>query len=178
MLTDTEGIVLRQVKTSYNRKMIRLFTRSYGKISAGTGIGERGRSKSALAIRPFTYGRYELFKSRDSYNIDSAEVIKSFYGIGEDVDKYMQGAYVLEFTEKALPEEMPAPAIFDLLIEILQGTGEQGQGDGDPGAGLSDQASEAQRQHAGPGFLRSAAEGKKAVVISAWKRAAWSARTA
>lgn len=120
MHADTEGIVLRQIKTSYNRKMIRLFTRSFGKISAGTEIGERGRNKGALAVRPFTYGRYDLFKNRDSYNINSADVIRSFYGIGEDVDKYMHGAYVLEFTEKALPEEMPAPALFDLLIEFFK----------------------------------------------------------
>ena len=113
-------MVLRQIKTSYNRKMIRLFTRSFGKISAGTEIGERGRSKGALAVRPFTYGRYQLFKSRDSYNINSAEVIKSFYGLGENVDKYMYGSYVLEFTEKALPEEMAAPALFDLLIEFFK----------------------------------------------------------
>ena len=106
MLTDTEGIVLRQIKTSYNRRMILLFSRRYGKISAGTSIGEKGRSKSALALRPFTYGRYELFKGRDTYNINSAEVLRSFYRIGEDVDKYMQGAYVLEFTEKVLEDEM------------------------------------------------------------------------
>lgn len=128
MLTDTEGIVLRQIRTSYNRKMIRLFTRSYGKISAGTGIGERGKSKGALAVRPFTYGRYELFKNRDSYNINSADVIRSFYGIGENVDKYMQGAYVLEFTDKALPEEMPAPAIFDLLIAFFKELEERDKG--------------------------------------------------
>ena len=93
MLTDTEGIVLRQIKTSYNRRMILLFSRRYGKISAGTSIGEKGRSKSALALRPFTYGRYELFKGRDSYNINSADVIKSFYGIGEDIDKYPNGGF-------------------------------------------------------------------------------------
>lgn len=119
MLTDTEGIVLKQIKTSYNRKIIRLFTRNYGKISAGTGLGDRRRGKGALAIRPFTYGRYELFKNRDTYNINSAEVIRSYYGIGEDVDKYMHGAYVLEFTEKAIPEELSVPALFDLLIEFF-----------------------------------------------------------
>ena len=120
MLTDTEGIVLRQIKTSYNRRVIRLFTRKYGKISAGTGQSEKNRGKSALAMRPFTYGRYELFHNRDSYNINSAEVLRSFYRIGEDVDKYMQGAYVLEFTEKALEEEMPVPKLFDLLIEFFE----------------------------------------------------------
>lgn len=119
MLTDTEGIVLRQIKTSYNRKMILLFTKKYGKISAGTSIGEKGRSKSSLALRPFTYGRYELFKNRDSYNINSAEALKSYYAIGEDVDKYMNGAYVLEFTERVLLEGVPAPGVFNLLLDFF-----------------------------------------------------------
>ena len=93
MLTDTEGIVLRQIKTSYNRRMILLFSKKYGKISAGTSIQEKGRGKSSLALRPFTYGRYELFKNRDSYNINSADVLKSYYAIGEDVDKYMNAMF-------------------------------------------------------------------------------------
>ena len=130
MLTDTEGIVLRQIKTSYNRRMILLFSKKYGKISAGTSIGEKGRSKSSLALRPFTYGRYELFRNRDNYNINSAEVLRSFYRIGEDVDKYMQGAYVLEFTEKVLAEEMPAPRLFDLLIEFFEVLEHRGRGIG------------------------------------------------
>lgn len=119
MLTDTEAIVLRQVKTSYGRRMVLLFSKKYGKISAGTSIGERGKSKSSLALRPFTYGRYELYKNRDSYNINSAEVIKSHYKIGENVDKYMHGAYVLEFTEKVLAEEIPSQAIFALMTEFF-----------------------------------------------------------
>ncbi|MDO4870103.1 MAG: DNA repair protein RecO [Bacillota bacterium] len=120
MLTDTEGIVLRQIKTSYNRRMIVLFSRKYGKISAGTSIGDKGRSKSTLALRPFTFGRYELFVNRDSYNINSAETLRSFYKIGEDVDKYMNGAYVLEFTEKVLEEGVPQQAVFDLLLEFFE----------------------------------------------------------
>ena len=119
LITDTEGIVLRQVKISYNRKMILLFSRKYGKISAGTNIGEKGKSRSSLAIKPFTYGRYELFKSRDSYNINSAETIKSYYAIGEDVDKYMNGAYVLEFTERVLEEGVPSFGRFNLLLDFF-----------------------------------------------------------
>lgn len=119
MLTDTEAIVLRQVKTSYGRKMILLFSKKYGKISAGTSIEGNRRNKTSLALRPFTYGRYEMYKNRDSYNINSAEVIRSYYKIGEDVDKYMNGAYVLEFTEKALAEEVPSPAVFRLMTEFF-----------------------------------------------------------
>ena len=64
MKTDTEGIVLRETKTSYNRRMILLFTREYGKISAGTSLGERGKSKSSLALQHFTYGRYSIHQNK------------------------------------------------------------------------------------------------------------------
>ena len=119
MITDTEGIILKQIKAAYGRRMVLLFSKKYGKISAGTSISEKGRNKSALAMRPFTYGRYELFKNRDSYNINGAEVLKSYYRIGEDVDKYMNSSYVLEFTEKLLVEEQPSQALFSLILDFF-----------------------------------------------------------
>lgn len=119
MYTDTEGIIFRQVKTAGGRRMLLLFSKKYGKISAGTSIAEKGKSKSSLALRPFTYGRYELYKKGDSYHINSTEVIKSYYRIGEDVEKYMFCSYVLEFTEKLLQEEAPAPGIFRLILDFF-----------------------------------------------------------
>ena len=119
MITDTEGIVLRQVKAPGGRRMITLFSQKFGKISVGTSLNEGGRTKAALAVRAFSYGRYELFKNRESYNLNNGQVIKSFYAIGEDLDKYMAAAYVLELTEKILPEELPQPRIFSLLIDFL-----------------------------------------------------------
>ena len=120
MITDTEGIVLKQVKTAYGRRMILLFSQKYGKISVGTSINEKGRNKSALALRPFTYGKYELFKSRDSFNLNSASVLKSYYKIGEDVDKYMNSSYVLEFTEKILQEGQPSQGMFNLIKDYFE----------------------------------------------------------
>lgn len=99
--------------------MILLFTKKYGKISAGSGLSEKGRSKAALALRPFTYGNYELYKGREYYNLNSAEVVRSFFRIGEDVDKYMEASFVLELTEKMVPEELPQPRLFNLLTEFL-----------------------------------------------------------
>ena len=99
--------------------MILLFTKKYGKISAGTGINEKGKSKAALAMRPFTYGNYQLYKNKDYYNIDSAEVVKSYYKIGENVDKYMCSSFALELTEKVIPEDQPNPKIFNLIIDFF-----------------------------------------------------------
>ncbi len=120
MVTDTEGIVLRQVKAMGGRRMISLFSQRYGKISVGTSLNEGGRNKTALSIKAFSYGRYELFKNRDNYNLNSGQVLKSYYGLGEDLDKYMAASYVLELTDKILPEEMPQPRIFNLLVDFLE----------------------------------------------------------
>ncbi len=102
------------------RRMLLLFSRKFGKISVGTSLTEGGKNKSALAVRPFTYGRYELFKSRDSYSLNSGQVIRSFYSLGEDLDKYMAGSYVMELTEKLLAEDLPQPRLFALLLEFLE----------------------------------------------------------
>lgn len=119
MYTETEGIIFKQIKTVNSRRMILLFSKKYGKISAGTAISERSRGKSALSMRPFTYGKYELYKNRDSYNINGAEVYRSYYRIGEDVEKYMAASYVLEFTERILTENDPAPELFVLLVDFF-----------------------------------------------------------
>ena len=85
MHINAEGIVFRQVKIAGGRKMLHLFTKKYGKISAGTSISEKSRTKSALALQLFTYGNYEIYKSKEYYNINSGEVKKTYYKIAEDV---------------------------------------------------------------------------------------------
>jgi len=99
--------------------MITVFSKNYGKISCGSSITEGGKNKTALALRPFTYGRYELYTSHNTYNLRGAETIKSYYSIGEDVDKYMAASYVLELTDKALLEEEPQAGVFKLLQDFF-----------------------------------------------------------
>ncbi len=120
MITDTEGIVLRQIKTVNGRTMLSIFSRKFGKISVGTNLTGAGKNKSALATRPFTYGEYELFKGRDVYNLNSGRVIRSYFDIGDDLDKFMAASYVLELTDKLLMEEDPQPGLFGDLAECLQ----------------------------------------------------------
>ena len=120
MYTDSEGIVLRQTKTLGGRRMVVLFTKRYGKLSAGTSISEKGKSKSALALRPFTFGKYEFYKNNDNYSVNGAEVIKSYYEIGEDIDKFMAASYALELTDNILEDGQAEPSLFNHLEELLE----------------------------------------------------------
>lgn len=100
--------------------MIVLFTRQYGKISAGTSINEKSRSKAALALRPFTYADYDIFRGRETFSINSASVKKSYYSIGEDIDRFMAASSFIEYLDKVLGEGEPMPKLFDLALEFLE----------------------------------------------------------
>ena len=79
----------------------------------------KNQKHASLALRPFTCGNYSIYKGRNYYNLDRVETLKSFYGIGEDLDKYMAASLALELTEKIVPEEVPQPRIFALLLDFL-----------------------------------------------------------
>ncbi|MBQ1303078.1 MAG: DNA repair protein RecO [Firmicutes bacterium] len=120
MQVSTKGIILRQTKTVNDMRMLTLFSEQFGKISvAAKNDNFRGKLKSSLAIRPFTLGRYELYKNRDSYRLGRSETVRSFFGIGENIDRYMEASFVLEFTDKILEENAPAPAIFQLMTDYF-----------------------------------------------------------
>jgi len=117
---ETEGIVIRQTQTTGARMMVLLFTREAGKISAGAYGTAGGKSKSALAFRPFTRGRYELREGRPGYySVTNAEVLDACFALGEDADRYAEASFVLELTDKILPERCASPEIYDLLTETF-----------------------------------------------------------
>jgi DNA repair protein RecO (recombination protein O) len=99
--------------------MVLLLTDRFGKISAGTSVSERGKGRSALALRPFTVGRYQLMQNRGFTNISSGETLKSYFELAENYDKFLNASIAVELTYKALPEEAPAKEVYAFLLEFL-----------------------------------------------------------
>lgn len=119
MRFDTEGIVVKEIRLPDGNRILHLFTKKTGKISAGTSINEKGRSKATLALRPFTVANYSIDKRNSTYFIRSAEFKKAYFNMGENIDRFIAGSYVVELTEKVLPENEPAPAVYSLLMDFL-----------------------------------------------------------
>lgn len=119
MYIDTKGIILKQVKTLDGGRMLHLFTPDLGKISVGGSHSERGKNKSALPLRPFTLGKYTLYRKRDNYYLNRAETLKSFYAIGEDVNKYWHASCAQEYTDKLISDDMPSKELFNLFMDFL-----------------------------------------------------------
>lgn len=120
MHISTEGIVLTQRKIAGNRRLIVIFTKKYGKLTVGTTMNEKGKGKSALALRPFTYADYNIFKGRDYCNLDSAQVIRSFYAIGENWDKYVAASRLLKYLDSILEEGQASTKLFEMSIKFFE----------------------------------------------------------
>ncbi|MDR2487351.1 MAG: DNA repair protein RecO [Clostridiales Family XIII bacterium] len=122
MQIECEGIVLRQTRILKGRRMVTLLTGSHGKLSCGTNISERGMGGTALAVRPFARGHYRIHARRRGttyYNLMGGDIEKSYFGIGEDYDRFAAASLALEFTERTLIEEAPVPEVFALLACFL-----------------------------------------------------------
>jgi DNA repair protein RecO (recombination protein O) len=71
-------------------------------------------------LRPFTYAEYDIFRGRDAYSINSASARKSFYSIGEDIDRFMAASAFIEYLDKVLGEEEPMPKLYELALGFLE----------------------------------------------------------
>ena len=119
MLINTDGIVIKQIKMPDDRKIFILFSKTLGKISVASNNSLNTKSKSSIALQSFNYGSYVLYKNKGYYSLNQGEIIKSYYRIGEDIDKYACSAYVLELTDANLIEGKPEGKIFDLILDFL-----------------------------------------------------------
>jgi len=120
MIKVYEGIVLRQTKIVGGRRMLLIFTRDEGKLSAGTHLSEKSKGGAALALRPFAYGQYTVSAKRAEIgSVTAAETLDAHFALGEDADRFAEASFVLEFTDRMLPDGVSEPEIFDLLKEYL-----------------------------------------------------------
>lgn len=119
MIIETEGLIIKQNAILNNKRMLVVFTKSFGKISASTSGMINTKTKSSLAYKPFTYSKYMLYKGRNYFSINSAETIKSFFKIAENIEKYEMACSALELLDKVIFENQQCVEIFNLFIEFL-----------------------------------------------------------
>ena len=73
-----------------------------------------------MAMQSFNYGKYVLYKVKDYYYFNQGDILKSYYRIGEDIEKYACASYVFELTDANLIEGKPESHLFDLLLDFLE----------------------------------------------------------
>ena len=121
-LYRTDGIVLRTQDLGEHDRIVTLYTRDLGKLSAVARGARRVRSRFGGALELFTWGDAVGFEreGRSLLRLDQFDIRRSFRGLREDLTRLGQGARMLEALARLTAERDPQPACFALLLRGLR----------------------------------------------------------
>ena len=116
----TEGVVLKETPLGENGKLLVLFTKDYGKITAAAkGVKKPGSSMVQLA-QLFAYSNLELYRGNSSlYTLTGGRLIEPFCGLTEDYDRICEAGKMASILLKVIQEDLPDEESLRLFLNSL-----------------------------------------------------------
>lgn len=115
----TKGINIRSVKVGEADKIITIFSRELGKISAIAKGARKLTSKFGGRLEVFSYNDYLLASGKSLYIVSQVETIESFWPLREQEKTLKTAGYIARLLNAATEPEHKIPALFDLTILSL-----------------------------------------------------------
>lgn len=114
------GLVLTAMPISEFDKRITILTSDRGKISAFAKGARRQNSVLLAACNPFSFGEFEVYEGRTSYNVVRADIKNYFTELTSDLDTTYYGFYFLEMAEYYTQENNDEKEVLKLLYQSLR----------------------------------------------------------
>lgn len=119
MLRQLEGIVLRSQDYGETHKIITLFTKEVGKITAIARGANKPKSKLSAVSQVFIKGEYLVYITKGLGTVQQGQSVNSHRYIREDIIKTAYAAYMLELTDKLMDEKSPDAFIYHQLQQTM-----------------------------------------------------------
>jgi len=113
------AIVLRRTDLGEKDRILTIFTREFGKLSAVAKGARRPGSKLSGTSEPFVYGKIMLASGRDLDVVTQAEIKESFPHIRAEIHAVAYGVYFLELVDRFVEDRQPNLDLFDALLSAL-----------------------------------------------------------
>ena len=112
-------IVMRTADYRDSDKMLTLFSRDEGRISALARGAKNLKNPIAAASQPFCCGVFSFSGKNGRMYVNQCEIKKEFYSLGADFPKYAAGCAMMETADKLLENMVEYERLFLLLINCL-----------------------------------------------------------
>lgn len=116
---STEAILLAARDWGAADRVVTLFSREYGIITAMAYRARMPKNKLGGGLQPFTHLNVLLASGKGMDNVKQCEVQTSFREIRQDLTRLAYANFVAELTTGLWPERQQEPAVFDALLAIL-----------------------------------------------------------
>lgn len=122
MIKKTEAVVLRSIDYRDQSKILTLYTKDFGRISAIAKGARSAQSKFASAFEVGSHIAIVLYKksTRDIQNISDASLLMSSFHLTTSIDKLSALHQILELIRLCTEDDDPNLKLFNLLLETLQ----------------------------------------------------------
>ncbi|MBQ2614519.1 MAG: DNA repair protein RecO [Clostridia bacterium] len=120
-IVEAEGIITREIKYGDSSRILTILTKEFGKISVLAGGVRTNKSGLLAATQLFSHVSLQLFKGREKslYKINSGEIVTSFSGIRESLEKMAYASYFCEVANDVIQENAPDMEQLNLLLNTL-----------------------------------------------------------
>ena len=117
--TKVKGIIIESKDTKDKDKTVTLYTLESGKLRAVfRGVrAEKAKLKTSKEI--FTFGDFFIENTKGNNIISQVDVIESFYGISQDLDKYYEACSIVDVIKKT-GTEASDPTLFLEAVKALK----------------------------------------------------------
>lgn len=115
----TEAIVLRRRDFSEADRLLTLYSREYGKITAIAKGARKPQSRKTGHVELFMRTKFLVAKARDIDIATQAEMIEAYPGLRGDLVRTTYASYAIELLDRFTPEEEPHRDVYDLIANGL-----------------------------------------------------------
>ncbi len=96
MLTEITGLVLKSVNLGEADRLITVFTKELGTVSALVKGARSLKNRNMSATQQFCYSSMVLYKKGDKYWVRESNLIESFFGLRDSIEGLSLAGYIVE----------------------------------------------------------------------------------
>lgn len=119
MKFQTDGLIIKEQNIGEQDKLVYALTKSHGVIKAFVRGAKNIKNSKCAPSSLLSYSRLTFYKSRDSYIIGDARILKIFSKLRGDVKKTCLAQYFCELALTICPQEQPAEKFLSLMLNSL-----------------------------------------------------------
>ncbi len=119
MRLTADGLIVRERNIKDDQRLVVVLTAERGLITAFVSGVRKMRSRTSAPTQLLCYSSLTFFRGRNTYKIDEASLLESFFKLRQDIEKLSLAQYLCELSLCLAPEEEEAGDFLRLMLYAL-----------------------------------------------------------